>query len=161
MKRWVFFLLSYVLLVGCTTPDPAGQILDDTKWELDHAIIAGETRPLMSHETFEVNFSAKSVQMYDGCNHIWYENKNGRASYVATENGDFTFPWGNPTHNSTLIDCAIVNEETGQVYQGGGPDFMPDFEDIVAYELNAEQLLLYFPEDKQNVLVFNMLTTQP
>jgi hypothetical protein len=37
---------------------------------------------------------------------------------------------------------------------------MPEFEDIIAYKLSEEQLLLYYPEDKRNVLVFKPMITE-
>jgi hypothetical protein len=142
------------------TPNLTGQILDGTSWVLDHALIDGALRILMSHETFEIKFLARSVRIYDGCNHMEYENRNHQPVYVAAENGDFAFPQGQSVVTSTAVGCYLVDTESGQGHDLDGPDFMPEFEDIIAYELSEEQLLLYYPEDKRNVLVFKSMITE-
>jgi hypothetical protein len=148
-----------VLLADIATPNPAGQILDGTSWVLDHAILEGEVRTLLEHEIFEIDFLATSVGIYDGCNYMEYENVNGGPIYVAAENGEFAFPWGLATITSTLVDCML--EASGQFYDIDGPDFMPEFHDIVAYELGEEQLLLYYPDDRRNILVFRDESAEP
>ncbi len=189
MKKLLFILALYVVIVGCTpgnlasppqsllespvtdremppvetatklplkmivTPNPAGQILDNTNWVLEYAVIDGERRELKAHETLKLYFKPDRVSIYDGCNYGGYDGENGRSSYVAAENGDFVLPWvlaqEDGTYETTFVsrtaDCYLINEESEERHRIGIPEFMPEYEDIVAYELNPNQLLLSLP----------------
>lgn len=144
------------------TPNPDGQILDNTNWVLEYAIIDGERRELKAHETLKLYFKPDRVSIYDGCNYGSYGGENGRSSYIAAENGDFVLPWVLPqedgTYETTFVsrsaDCHLIDDESGERHRIGIPEFVPPYEEIVAYELNPDQLLLYYPEDRRNVLVF-------
>ncbi len=156
------------------TPNPAGQILDYTGWELKYAIINGELEELKAHEVLKIYFNPDSVGLYDGCNHMSYRYAGGRPGYVATENGEFIYPLKESKEDgaydgvvrgivrvSTELYCFQVDEESGEEITISVPEFLPPYENIVAYELSADQLHLYYPENKQNVLVFERLTIQP
>lgn len=151
------------------SPKTAGQILANTHWKLDHAIIDGEVRGLKDYESFSFHFHSETISFSDGCNHGWIENNNDGPVYVAGDDGEFIFPYfegegvdaNETTIRTTLIGCSITDKESGEVHEMGPPGFMPPFEDLVAYELNEGQLRLYFPEDKRNVLVFKVLDIPP
>ena len=209
MKKWLFYLAVYVILVGCApgdiitierpsdsdpspahtatphsppsetatkvplretvTPDPAGQILDGTSWVLDHHLIEGEVRELKNYETLVISLEPERVGIYDGCNRGGYENKNGRPIYAATEKGEFVFPLGeweadgaySITYSTTELACFAIDEETGEEHPIGIQNFRPLFAQLVAYELSDDQLLLYYPEDKRNALVFEVRIVEP
>ena len=151
------------------TPDPAGQILDGTSWVLDHYLIAGEVRELKNYETLVISFEPERVGIYDGCNRGGYSNKNGRPIYAATGKGEFVFPLGeweadgaySITYSTTDLACFAIDEETGEEHPIGIQNFRPLFAQLVAYELSDDQLLLYYPEDKRNALVFKTRIVEP
>lgn len=152
------------------TPNPDGQILDDTRWVLDHAILNEELRDLKDYEYFRIDFKHDSVGIYDGCNQGSYKNSSGLPSYIATDNGEFVLPFKElgedsrytTSFGSTMKMCFHVDEESGERHPIGPPDFVPPFTDIIGYyELSADQLHLYYPEDRENVLVFEQVPNQP
>ena len=151
------------------TPDPAGQILDGTSWVLTHYLIEGEVRELKNYEALVMSFGPDRVGIYDGCNRGGYFNKTGRPTYAATEKGEFVFPLGERdadgaysiAYSTTELYCYVADEETGEERQISIQNFRPLFEQLVAYELRDDQLLLYYPEDKRNALVFEVRIVEP
>ena len=151
------------------TPNPARQILDNTSWALKYAIINDEREELKANETLHIFFRPDSVGLYDGCNQMSYGYVDGRPGYVANDNGEFIYPLPGSGEDddysimrgSTELYCFHVDEESGEQIKVGVPDFLPPFEEIVAYELSPRQLRLYYPEDRRNVLVFERLSIPP
>ena len=151
------------------TPNPAGQILDGTSWVLDHHLIEGEVRELKYYETLLISFGPHGAGIDDGCNLGGFENTNGGPVYAATEKGEFVLPFREVAANgsysviyrTTELACYATDEETGEKHLLGIRNFMPLFQQLVAYELRDDQLLLYYPEDKQNALVFQAWTIEP
>ncbi len=151
------------------TPNPDGQILDGTSWMLDHHIIEGEVRELKKYEVLSLYFRPNTVGTYDSCNHGGYGNQNGRPAYAATDKGEFVFPLDERTVDgeysilywTTELYCFVVDEETGEEHAVGIENFRPLFEQLIAYELRNDQLLLYYPEDKRNALVFRFIEPRP
>ncbi len=147
------------------TPPPARQILDNTSWVLKYAIMDGERIELKAHEMLEIYFRPGSVELYDGCNQMSYGFAGGRPGYIATEHGEFSYPLQEPGEEgaygivraSTALYCFHIDEESGEKIEIGVPDFLPPYEEIVTYELSADQLRLYYPEDRRNNLVFERL----
>lgn len=137
---------------------PLKQTLNNTTWHLLYAEIKGERQNLHSYERYWISFSEKEIRIYDGCNGRWYESEDENLIYIADEDGHFELPkkGTESSFTMTLEGCMPMLHQIGdQIERVELLQFMPRLKEIVAYEIQDDQLWLYYPESKENILVLS------
>ena len=118
--------------------------LEGTRWRLEHFIIDGvEIESYLPNDAW-IQFEEKFWFGLDGCNPI-------SGGYKINEAGDFLAKLG----LTRLLLCIEPTPDGSGIELLGDAEYVEALDSAVEFEIQGDKLLLYYPADKSNVLVFS------